>query len=780
MVLLAAPVASTIAADTARWDKFFADWVRPVGQVVIVAAIVLAVMTALSGLLTRTMVSCRAEAWKAPTIRCWTALGGAAMLAVGVLATVYPMFAPFHDAAWLALAFPLGVVLPGLALPVFASGLHWSRAGRLEYDRRRLVMPRGTAVTLALLWAGLLTYFLVAGHQGRLIVADAGLAVLGITAVATALGQSLRIQIEAQDATGAADAAASDYVLSRLQHLSTKSIDRVGISRASELSKLLSEDLSAIPAGNIAGSIAKVLYAIRPGLTWRARVTTIDSDRVTVTLTRNGLHAFTALVSRPELGLPAIPPDTTEPALTGCRDQARAQLLTSAAACILVSLSKGHRELSQGLCGAEQWTAVALHVIATDSAMAGDPPLQRALLRQAVHLQPGYGPARFDYLGAQFMATGRTLDDRLRFARLLAPLVELAKDEDDGTIRFGWETVYLEALYGRIVLWLGGYLGEHGRPDRRKIALLMEAEPTLVADVEACADELSAACATLHARCEQESRRFDTGELLRYIEAMSKRAELIGAMLGLIKDQKHQRGHRPSRWTSPEPDTAPSPELAYSYARLAALVRTCKLDPGPLGEPEDHLALAIAGTKDRRTLKEDPSFVAMLHDRSAGTMRVIGFEDRVGMLELPPFLPFADRLREIGLTSFAALLASTGGGADRQELASYLGVSGLRANQLLGIARLSDLHEDLSRPEVVKVFLDVGVTCPADLRRRVREDSRRLDEALQSTAYDQGVRKERAFAEPERWHRALDGPRIPPARVGSVDIGRNPDPAAAC
>ncbi|MEV4561430.1 hypothetical protein AB0K51_31205 [Kitasatospora sp. NPDC049285] len=775
MVLLAAPVASTIAADTARWNQFFADWVRPMGVVVIVAAIVLAVLIALSGLLTRVMVSCRADAWKSRSIWCWAAVGGAAMLAVGALATVYPMFAPFHDALWLVVAFPLGVVLPGVVLVALAHGLRWNHG---HFTRPRFVMPSGTALALALLWTGLLAYFLTAAHEGRLIVAGVGLVVLGVTAVSTALGQSLRIQVEAQDPTGAADPAASDYVLSRLQHLSTKPVDKkLGISRASELSKLLSEDLSAMPAGNIAGAVAKILYAIRPGLTWRARVTTVDRDRVTVTLTRNGMHAFSALVSRPELGLPAIPPDAAEPALTEATDRARAQLLTGAAACVLVGLSKGHREVSRGLCGAKQWTAVALHVIAADPALVNDPPLQRALLRQAVHIQPGYGPARFDYLTAQFVATSQKPEDRLRFARLLAPLIALAKDEN-GDIEYGWEAVYLESLYSQIALWIGAYLGEHGRPDRRKITKLMESEPKLVSDAEAATAELTRACDDLDDRCEQESRRFDTGELRRYIGAMKKTSELIGDILKLIRDQERHRGPRQSTWKSPVPEPVPSPELAYSYARLAALIRHCGLRPGELGELEDHLAFAIATEKDRRNLRADPSFAELLRRRKLETMDVIGIEERLGMLELPPFAPFADRLRAAGLTSFAALMAGTSGGADRQELANYLEVSPLRAGHLIGIAQLSKLHEDLSRPEVVKVFLDVGVTCLADLQRRVRENDSWLTRRLRRLAVERDLSAEPAFAQPARWHEALERWSLPSGRAdGAVraDMGPTAD-----
>ncbi|MFJ9611970.1 hypothetical protein ACIRS1_37120 [Kitasatospora sp. NPDC101176] len=751
MTLLAAPAIvlqpAMTALKTVKWDDFYAGWIKPLGQVVIAAGIVLVVLVVVTGLLTRLMVERRAESWGDSAIWVWTAVGATALLAVAVFLPVYPMFIPFDDATWATFAFPLAVVLPGVLLILLASGFRPGLHRSGWWVTR--IMPPATATVLLLLWAGLLSCFLSWGETDRLVVADLGLALLGLSATSTALGQNLRLQVQAQSGKGEADAAATDYVLASLQHLGTVPIDDFGVSRATELSKLMSEDLSAIPAGNVAAAAAKIMYAIRPGLTWRARITLVDDDRVTVTLTRNSLQAFSTVVSRPELGLPPIAAKRSEPRLTQEKDRARAQLLTGAAAYVLVCLSKSHPRLRRGLCGAVHGKTVALHVIATQPVLLPEPELRTKLLKRAVDLEPEYGPARIEYVTALFDEAPPTTANRFRFVRLLEQVRVLA--EADGKVKQGWETVYVRSLYGEIAMRVNGYLTEQVAGPAR-LAALRRREGDVLGAALARADVLETACDEL-------AGRKDNHRLRAYLDDTKRSSANMRLVIALLREGRCPAGTCASLVRMPEPVASPSPELAYEYACVAAMAREFDRLPGPMGELERHLMLAVATQAEKRSLWSDPSFATLLRDpvRAAESRRALALEPPVGMLDLAPFFPYRDKLRAVGATRFAEFSARVADGSGRDAMAVHLDASPLVVSHLAAIARLGAVHRDLDQPEVVAVLLAAGIAGPDELRRRAvtADDRDRLKSDLADLAERKGVLGLPAFTRPDDWLSAL-------------------------
>ncbi|MER7000740.1 hypothetical protein [Streptomyces sp. NPDC000410] len=194
---------------------------------------------------------------------------------------------------------------------------------------------------------------------------------------------------------------ATDYLLARIQTLGAESPPRLRMhssTASSPLSTVHSEDLSTLPAGRIIGTLSAFYFALRPDLTWRARVSIVDPNRVAVTLSRNGSHAASVIFSRLDMGLPSIEGTTDQDAANG--DRLQAQLLTGAAAFILVHLSQVHHRLQRGLYSALSWKSVTLHVIATSAALIDDPEQRTALLARAVNEDPQYPLARLEYLWA--------------------------------------------------------------------------------------------------------------------------------------------------------------------------------------------------------------------------------------------------------------------------------------------------------------------------------------------------------------------------------------------
>ncbi|MFF2043594.1 hypothetical protein ACFVVX_24565 [Kitasatospora sp. NPDC058170] len=755
---------SVLAIEMTRWDAFYADWVKPIAQLVLPGAIALLVLVALSALLTRYLVPCESEAWGQTGRRAWTAVGGFSLLAVAVFLPLQPMYQVVGDGPWLTWAFPLVLVLPGVLLAVLAK--RWP-PGRWPH-RPGPGISALTFWTLLLLWAVLTSCFFSWGERERLIVADIALALLGLTATATALGQSRRLQVEAQGPDGKSDVAASEYVMARLQSLGSRQPASLGIARPTELSRLASEDLKAVPGGAIATAAARIMYVLRPGLTWRALVTLVDADRVTVTLTRNSHQADCVLISGPALGLappgpaPVVKvPDGGGPA-AGAEDggepaaaaedggRARAQLLTGAAACILVRLSRIHRELRPGLCGAEQWQSVALHVIAMEPTLTDTAQKRVELLRRAVKVEPEYGLARVDYLSERFQHVPGTAANRLRFAKLMDGQLALARPHGQPVHR-GWEVIYLRTLYSSAAMRVNCYLTELAASGPR-VAALRQAEPEI----------LTTALDSVWMLLTQSrliARRADDRQARSFAADMKPVAANLMTSIRLLREHLSRTDEgEPWRWTAPEPGSFPSPDLAYDYACLAALVKEVGLPPGSLGDLEDHLALAVATAADRRELWGDPSFAALLRGEAYGReiACAVGLpEQPVDMLDLAPFEPYAEKFRAIGVTTFERFRQVVPGAAEQLELTAHLGCSPMVTAHLVEVVDLAALHGDLSRPEVVRVFLDAGITGRAELLRRKEADQERLLATLSHGADRSGLAGQPAFARPPAWLAAL-------------------------
>ncbi|MFJ4356139.1 hypothetical protein ACIP25_07665 [Streptomyces massasporeus] len=392
-----------------RWNRFYNDWVTPGLQVIVGFLIFFAVLLSLSGLLTRGLVRVGSAAWPWE-LRKWLApltwfllFGTAAML------PVYTMFRPFGPEV--LIPFPAFFVLPALLCVALFAVSRAVYVSRKDKWRTRCAWSNWSVFVGCMLGFGsvaALTVLLVhhvsdpPDREGHcLLIAYLLLAVYTVLLAATVNGQNLRLQVVVQAAQGQTDAPATEYLLARIQTLGSESPPRLRMhssATSSPLSTVQSEDVSALPAGRIIGALSTLFFALRPDLTWRARVSIVDANRAAVTLSRNGHHAASIIFSRRDMNLPAVTVSTDEDAAN--RDRLRAQLLTGAAAFILVHLSEVHHQLKEGLYAAQNWKIVTLHVIATSGALIDDNDQRIPLLARAVNEDPEYPVARFEYLWA--------------------------------------------------------------------------------------------------------------------------------------------------------------------------------------------------------------------------------------------------------------------------------------------------------------------------------------------------------------------------------------------
>ncbi|WP_144440849.1 hypothetical protein [Streptomyces roseifaciens] len=573
-------------------DRFYRDWALPLGRLVVVAAIGMLVLYALAGLCSRWLVKVDAVAWPAWVRRTMGSVGAFLLFAAAVMAPLFAMFSPFAPTwtqCW------VGALVIGLVGVVAAALVLWAARGD-EWLRWRALLLSLDVAMLAGILAVLISSAL--SYDVRLMVVHITLTVIGVLLTAAALGQNLRLQVEVQQSDGSVNASSSDYLLARMKGLGTETPQSLQKSTStpgnSPLSQIPVEELSVLPAGKIVGALTRLFFALRPDMTWRARVTLVDDNRVAISLSRNGQHAATAVFSRPDLHLPKDPD----------QERAKAQMLTGAAAFILVQLSAVHEKLQDRLYGASQWKSVALQVIASSKSLLADEEARDAtkvrLLAKAVDEDPQNELALFEYLWASYGLQPHEETDFGGFARAIDAQYhrcEISKVSND---REGWMPLKIRILYSSATQWLNGYV-DAGDTDEGRAAMLVSARKS--------ADELNDLC--------DPSKVAWKGKELRHQQAAMRplARNLVESFNAL---QETTEAEQITAQHSHEGPPA-SPRLAYDHACTHMLIAR-RRDLGKETRRQqmeyaiEDLRYAIVTEDDKEEAQGDPCFTELRSD----------------------------------------------------------------------------------------------------------------------------------------------------------------------
>lgn len=602
------------------WDTFYADRVEPAYRVV--GAFLLAVIGLFmaSALVSRWVVGVHAQAWPKAHRTFSRYLGGVLLLGVAAFLPVYPMFQPFTEKDVVP-RWCVGVVLGVVA----AFGLAWtcayccatkglSRKDR-PWARRRFLKdwwPPPVWIGMIIAAGGLSWVFDDAAYP-RLLTTYAVLIGLAVVITAASFGQNCRLQVAAITADGSADAASTDYVLNRLQTLGMerpRGLAAAGVANVNtSISSLQSQDISGLPSGPLIGAVARIVFALRPDLTWRAQVTLVDDNRVAIRLSRIGRLAYTGVFSRSDADLaplpPPPPPGQNAPTETEAAavDRARAQLLTGAAVYILVQLSIAHPDLRVGLCGATQWRSVALHVIGSSQSLShGEDAL--ALLRTAVNLDPDNATARYQYISRLEGQLAKQPYDAMLLAMYKNLKSRTGNSADDRLPKSGSESLYLESLYLASAAALdrcarmnrsGSLTKDSLRDAKSFVHPLVQNCERLSADWTAVPEDNTAATARALL------------PLAKNLQSIAERLESLGAV----------EGGAQAPTTTPDFD---SPTLAYNHACLEALSVTAT-NRKAIDTVLTDLAFAVSTASTRKmaqddeylaTMRDDPGFIGLL------------------------------------------------------------------------------------------------------------------------------------------------------------------------
>ncbi|MDX3534008.1 DUF4332 domain-containing protein [Streptomyces sp. MB09-01] len=742
------------ATASSNWDRFYKDWVEPVGKLLLFSAMAWALLYALAGLFSRWFVRVDAVIWPTGKWRFARDLGLFLISGVAVMLPVYAMFKPFTVGGpligWAAgVITVIGLGMLFLVVSTSAPKRQHETDGIPQRDWRHWSVLLG-GLALVVVMADILLLSPLPEFM-RLMAAYIALALIGVMVVSSTLGQRLRLQVEVQRADGTVCAASTEYLLARMKGLGTeapKQLDRASsVLATTPLSKITSEDLSALPAGKIASTLSRLLFALRPDLTWHARVTLVDDDRSAVTLIRNGRHVESIVVSRPDLGLSVIPAELGDAARTRSQDRARAQKLTAVAAFILLRLSEVHVDLRDDLCGARHWRSLALQVIATSKSLIDDSEEQSVderveLLSLAVDEDPGYVLACFEYLRAVYQRIPEEETDEEEYRKYATAIDQLYARaglwEIEDTAE-GWVPLRIRVMYSSATQWLNSCMASG------------ESNPSALVQAARSAWELKRLC----------ERRWEGRRLRQRAEHMRPFAEnlwhCIEALYGVGPDETRLHPHEHAPY---------SPRLAYDHACLDCLLarrragcwgcltgQSRKTRWLRLDQALEDLEFAVATDDDKTAAATDPFFDDLhSNDRFRRLVNV----PPLHFLDLSIFASYKTALAKAGITSAFELVRRSQSGEQQDQLAAHLQVSRPIIDQMRDVALLAQVHPDLEDPGMLHLLLAEGVSSSATLRDQASRSAKRLVHQLRSRAkkenlaYPPGLRQRRC----RRWLRA--------------------------
>lgn len=727
MTMSTVSAAAKIGIPTSNWNTFYSLWLEPLLFTAGIAILAVLVLLTISGLLTRFLAPA-AEAWSRWMFWCPFVLGALCILTVAVFLPVYPIFRPFGPGRWLPFAY-IGVAVLGAVLVGVAS---WP----IRFARTRLgirpVLSIPVGAVLSAIWIGLILWFYIPDRGQQLQIADFTIGVLGVVATAISLGQNRRLQIDARTADGKVDAAATDYLTSRLQTLGSRPPEALSFAQSTDLSQLVSQDLNAIPGGAAAAAIARVLYAVRPGLAWRAQITVVDPERLALQLSRNSRLVENAVISRPDLRLPRIATDAKG---TEDQDRAKAQLLTAAAACVLMRLSDVHPELKIGLCGASQWKSVALHVIATEPALSCSPDVNMGLLSKATNADGGYALARLDYVMQRYLrTTPKTVAVRQQFATLLATQLDDIPRTSTGKPKQGYELMYLRILRTTTAMRANALVQELVELGQDRGAMAARFASELM--------DLRTQSTSLLNECGRLRRKSPDDQVREYAKSLRPIAKDLRNIAEFLLDGE-PRG-AVGRYRTPE-------ITMHNAARAALMAEFGAASDAQFANVINRLTYAISTPEDYVKVMADPSFW-LRRFRSAVVKDLRGFKP--DMLTLPPFSSYAGKLRAAGITTFpqfAFRLATT----TQETLATYLGIDPVVVAYLADLVGLANSRPQLTDADVLAVFVSTDITRADDLDRQVSDAKTRTEliQNLRAKAGEQGRASLPSIATLEDWLR---------------------------
>ncbi|MFJ4694373.1 hypothetical protein [Streptomyces sp. NPDC088766] len=489
------------------------------------------------------------------------------------------------------------------------------------------------------------------------------------------LGQRLRIGLKVIGADGKEQPTGVAYVASRVETMGSHRPRGLRAPQGADVMQLPSEAISALPAteGKVVATLLSVLRAVTSVNPWQAQVVIVDDSTVTVELSRNGRSADSTLITRAALGLKnksrqAIP----DPSATH-------ELLTAAAAFLLIRLSERHQLLAVGLCGTTKWRSLACQVLAGTEPYARED--QEQLFTVAVEKDRKNDAARLGYLYYRSGdLVGTSKNEQAYVGRLDAFCNHLWQLQEQGyeALRLRAKLVLVNARLNYILaLKREISTGRHAaqlQPHSVVAEKKREWETQKGCAIDECAHLLSTVrrltdggklpnhpVTTPRDRLAEFANDMEIMVRIYQAAALGKPADLEGELL------------TPSEW----------------YAEACAEVGA--RSGNYLKAALDLLDLALGSEDLRQGAPSDPSLEPLIKARPAEFMTLV---DKQSLSDVAAFTPYRDQLNKGGMRFTGELLNRSEGKNNAEALAISLGVPVSTVSWMRDVCRIIDSCPD--------------------------------------------------------------------------------------
>lgn len=720
-----AVIADRTAADPAGLQQAEGDWnafvekrLTPGLNLALPAGAVLVFLLVLSRLLTARLTPERSTALEPGWSTALWLLGVIACVAAAVAAVAVPSVTKAHTGA-LGLLVLIAAAAP-LALTVGVLTFVGSTAPRPRGA------PEGATANLSSLLVLVAVVGVLVGRAGLrvswqpVVLAVAVVAGLGGTLlVGVTRGQALRLQVDVRGEDGTISANSSSFLMAKLLGLgSSPPSGRISPGQ-SDVTALPEDALTSLPDGRFAAAVFTILRALIPATPWRATISVLSDEMVVVELVRNRhLIAEAPLtISRVGLGLPAVPEEASDSERVAAGLRTGQALLISAAAYILLELSKRHPELQHGLCGTTRWASLARHALATRT-YSDDQPVSLGLLKAAAVIDPENSLTRLALLH-ETHKHGVDLEEE---ERLVEGLQLLRKDISEPgteplTAMDGYVALEIRILYAltagqlnccRLALDIGCHRAAHFW--------------------RGGAEAVDALIPRLGPRRKRAEPEPDWGEFLDgmrpethflwHLVINVHRREFGGAEL---LEKLHEKADTVGTWAPKVYERRATASFLHACALMAPDGSQQQKDPaGALRS----LRAAIEAGQDRETARVEPFLAPLLDPKHREEFQaIVGEPTPKTLLELEPFTAHAKELTGLGLDTPAALAK-----VPVSELGEALGVDRLMAQRLRDLASLADSPLDGSGDDRrfghLQLLIKVGIRSHSELGARLQEAER--------------------------------------------------------
>ncbi|MFB8755781.1 hypothetical protein [Streptomyces nigra] len=268
----------------------------------------------------------------------------------------------------------------------------------------------------------------VSGYASASVGTAAGVIIFGL-----GLGFRMRLKLEVLDEKGNRNSTAAAYILQRIQTMGSRKPRGFTDPQGMDILTLPEQAVNTLPEpqGKIVAALLRALRTTASINPWSANVVIVDKGTATVELRRNGGQADSTLIFASSLGV-------NSDGAPGDSEAVPHDLLTAAAAFLLMQLGKSHVILTRGLHGATKWRSVACQVLAGTPPYDESDEVKERLFGAALEKDPKNEAARLGYVVCRAGNRVGGLQNELRFVNRLEEIqkrLEQERREDDLPLR---------------------------------------------------------------------------------------------------------------------------------------------------------------------------------------------------------------------------------------------------------------------------------------------------------------------------------------------------------